>query len=409
MLILRNSRLIKELTEGFDAQYGDVLIDGAYIADIKPVGHVFEHTFEQGQVPGQETEPAYEELDLQGKTLIPGLFEMHAHLYGYIYNPYELQAMSAGKITFGAYSFAKAYLDAGYTTIRDCGSSYNCVAAIRDAINEGIIPGPRLISSGLIITPTETGNDTFSDLYYEADGPDEVRKACRTELQKGNDYIKIMVSGAFMNEGGNPGVQIAEFEEVKAAVDAAKMKETYVAAHCHSTESIKTAIRAGVRTVEHGTYLDDEVIEMLRGRDDCFLIPTGAIGLYCLDEANTDVSDELLEKSKECSAVEIANINKAYEAGLKLGFGSDIDLQAFQAVPGYEFIARKEYFSFHDLDILLQATKYSAEIAGLGNMLGTVKAGKLADLIVVDGNPDEDIYVMAKPMTHVFRDGKRYK
>jgi imidazolonepropionase-like amidohydrolase len=395
MIVLRNCRLVAKLTEGYDRQYGDVLIDGSYIADIRSVGHVFDGT--------------PEELDLEGKTLIPGLFEMHAHLYGYIYNPYELQAMNAGKITFGAYSFAKAYFDAGYTTIRDCGSSYNCVAAIRDAINEGIIQGPRLISSGLIITPTETGNDTFSDLYYEADGPEEVRKACRTELQKGNDFIKMMVSGAFMNEGGDPGIQIAEFDEVKAAVDAAKRKGTYVAAHCHGTESIKMAIRAGVRTVEHGTYLDNEVIDMLKGREDCFLVPTGAIGLYCLDESNTDVSAALLEKSKQCAKIEIANINKAYEAGLKLGFGSDIDLEAFLAVPGYEFVARKEYYSFRDMDILLQATKNSAEIAGLGDKLGTVKIGKLADLIVIDGNPDEDIYAMTKPVVHVFKEGKRYK
>ncbi|HWQ80463.1 MAG TPA: amidohydrolase family protein [Anaerovoracaceae bacterium] len=395
MFVLRNCRLVKELTEEYEAQYGDVLIEGQYIADIKPVGHVF----------GGDCE----EIDLQGKTLIPGLFELHAHLYGYIYNPYELQAMTAGKITFGAYSFAKAYLEAGYTTVRDCGSSYNCVAAIRDAVNEGIIDGPRLIPCGLIITPTEQGNDTFKDLYSEADGPDEIRKACRRELQKGNDFIKLMVSGAFMNVGGDPGIQIAEFEEVKAAVDAAKRKGTYVSAHCHGTESIKTAIRAGVRTIEHGTFLDDEVIEMLKSRDDCYLVPTGAVGLYCLDESNQDVSPELLEQSKACAEIEIANINKAYRAGLKLGFGSDIDLQAFKAVPGYEFVARKEYYTFDDLDILLQATKYSAEITGIGDITGTIKAGKRADLAVVDGNPDEDIYVMTKPIVHVFREGKKIK
>jgi imidazolonepropionase-like amidohydrolase len=395
MFVLRNCRLIRALTEGYEEEYGDVLIDGRYIADIRQSGHIFEG--------------GPEEIDLQRKTLIPGLFEMHAHLYGYIYNPYELQAMNAGKITFGAYSFAKAYLEAGYTTVRDCGSSYNCVAAIRDAIDEGIIDGPRLISSGLIITPTEQGNDTFKDLYSEADGPEEIRKACRQELQKGNDFIKLMVSGAFMNVGGDPGIQIAEFEEVKAAVDAAARKGTYVAAHCHGTESIKTAIRAGVRTVEHGTFLDDEVIEMLKGREDCFLVPTGAIGLYCLDESNPDVPAELLEQSKACAEIETSNINKAYRAGLKLGFGSDIDLQAFLSVSGYEFIARKEYYTFDDLDILMQATKYSAEIAGIGDAVGTVKAGKLADLVVVDGNPDEDIYVMTKPTVHVFRDGKKIK
>ena len=331
---------------------------------------------------------------------------MHAHLYGFIYNPYELQCATEGKIVFGALDFAGEYLKQGFTTIRDCGSSYNCAASVRDAIKAGIVKGPRIVSCGLIITPTETGNDTFSDLYLEADGPEEMRNACRKELQKGNDFIKLMVSGAFMNEGADPGIQVLEPEEIEAAVSAAARKGTYVCAHCHGTDSIKAAITAGVRTVEHGTFIDDEGIEMLKNNENTFLTPTGAVGLYCLDESNPDVSAELLELSREAAEIEIANINKAYHAGLKLGFGSDIDLVALRKHPGYEFIARKEYYTFDDLDILLQATKNSAEIMGFGHFLGTIKVGKLADLVLVDGNPDEDIYVMTKPPVHVIKDGE---
>ncbi len=184
------------------------------------------------------------EIDGDGRTLIPGLCEMHAHLYGFIYNPYELQCATEGKIVFGALDFAGEYLKQGFTTIRDCGSSYNCAASVRDAIKAGIVKGPRIVSCGLIITPTETGNDTFSDLYLEADGPEEMRKACRKELQKGNDFIKLMVSGAFMNEGADPGIQVLEPEEIEAAVSAAARKGTYVCAHCHGTDSIKAAITA---------------------------------------------------------------------------------------------------------------------------------------------------------------------
>lgn len=392
MLVLRNCRFVKELTEGYDQQFGDVLISDKFIEEIKPVGYAFPE--------------GIEEIDVAGKTLLPGLFELHAHLYGFIYNPYELQCMSAGKIMFGAYDFAKAYLKAGYTTVRDCGSSYNSVAAVREAIDAGIVQGPRLIPCGLIITPSERGNETFNDLYYEADGPDEMRRACRKELQKGNDFIKLMVSGAFMNEGADPGVQIMEPEEIKAAVETTARKGTYVAAHCHGTSSIKDAIRAGVRTVEHGTFLDDEAIEMFKNSKDTYLVPTGAVGLYCLDESNSDVSAELLASSKAVADIEIENINKAYKAGLKLGFGSDIDLEAFRKIPGYEFIARKEYYTFEDVDILLQATKNSAEIIGMGDCLGTIKKGKLADLIVVDGKPDENICVMTKPLIAVMKEGK---
>jgi imidazolonepropionase-like amidohydrolase len=395
MLIIRNCRLVKELTEGYDGEYADVCVNGRFIEAIKPVGYHF-----QGDC---------REIPAEGKTLIPGLFEMHAHLYGFIFNPYELQCMTEGKIIFGALDFANEYLNQGFTTIRDCGSSYNCVVSIRDAINAGIIKGPRLVPCGLIVTPTETGNDTFSDLYAEADGPEEIRKACRKELQKGNDFIKLMVSGAFMNEGGDPGIQIAEPEEIEAAVQTAKRKGTYVCAHCHGTSSVKDAIRHGVRTVEHGTFLDDECIEMLKNNENTFLVPTGAVGLYCLDESNTDVSPALRESSREVAQTEINNINKAYQAGLKLGFGSDIDLVSLRVHPGYEFIARKEYYTFDDLDILIQATKNSAEIMGLGDKLGTVKAGKLADLVLVDGKPDQDIYVMTKPTVHVIKEGEVLK
>ncbi len=393
MVVIKNCRLVPALTEGYADTAGDVSISGNRIVSILPCGTA-------------EIKEDDEVIDADGKTLIPGLIEMHAHLYGCIYNPYELQCMSIGKIIFGAYDFAKEYLRQGFTTIRDCGSSYNCVAILRDAIKDGIIKGPRLIPCGLIITPTTLGNDTFSDLYYEADGPEEIRKACRVELQKGNEFIKLMVSGSFMNEGGNPKMQVCADEEIEAAVKEATLKETYVCAHCHGKSSIKAAILSGVRTVEHGTYIDDECIDMLKNRDDVFLVPTGAVGLYCLDEESEDVSPELYEKSVQVAQEEIDNINKAYHAGLKMGFGSDIDLVALRKHPGYEFLARKEYYTFDDLDILLQATKNSAEIMGMGDEIGTVKEGKIADLCLIDGNPDEDIYVMTKPPVHVIRDGE---
>lgn len=392
MIALRNCRVIGALTEGYDKEYADILLSEREIQQIRPCGSIFE-----GDV---------EEIDVDGKTVMPGLFELHAHLYATNYDSYRLQCLDAGTTTFNAYAFAKAYLDAGYTTVRDCGSSHNCVAAIRDAVNKGILDGPNLISCGLIITPTETGNDTFSDIYLEADGAEETRKACRLELQKGNDFIKYMASGAFMNAGGDPGAQVAEREELEAAVKAAERKNTYVAAHCHGTSAIKAAIQAGVRTVEHGTYLDDECLEMLKNSSNTYLVPTGAVGLHILDDESTDVTPELYQLSVEAAAVETANINKAYHAGLKLGFGSDLTMEPFIKHPGYEFIARKEYYTFENIDILLQATKNSAEIVGLGDTLGTIKEGKRADLIVVDGNPDEDIYVMTKPIVHVIKDGK---
>ena len=393
MILLKGCRLIPALTEDYDSQRADVLIRKNRIEAIKPEG------FDFGSL---ETACV---LELNGMTLMPGLFELHTHLCFYVYNSWEIQCADPGFAQFQGYAFAKEYLNQGYTTVRDCGSTHNMAVNIRRAIDGGILPGPRIITGGLIITPTETGNETFGNLYSEADGPDELRKAVRIELQKGNDFIKYMASGAYMNEGGDPGARIATDEELTAVVEAASLKNTYVAAHAHGTESIKAALRAGVRTIEHGTFIDEEGIALLQNSKRAYMVPTAGIGLYCLDESNTQVSSELLEKSLLYLEQEKACVNGAFRAGLRLGFGSDLDMEAIRDNPGIEFYARKEYFSFSDLEIVKQATLYSAEIAGLDHLVGTVKQGKLADLIVVDGNPDEDIYVMKKPVRHVIRDG----
>ncbi|NLY36783.1 MAG: amidohydrolase family protein [Tissierellia bacterium] len=315
--------------------------------------------------------------------------------------------MDPGQTIFAVYEFAKEYLKAGYTTIRDCGSPHNSAVAVRDAIKAEIIDGPRIITSGLIITPTETGNKSYENLYHEADGAEEIRKAVRHELKLENDFIKLMVTGAFLNERGEPGLQIMTFEELKVAVESARIKETYVCAHCHSAEGIKSAIRAGARTIEHAVFIDEEAIEMLKNSTETYIVATGAITLDCLKEDNTTISANALEKSKLYEQKEKECIHNAYKAGLKIGFGSDLNLVSFKETPGYEFIARKDYYGFEDKDILLQATKYSAEIAGLDHITGTVKVGKYADLIVVDGNPDEDIYTMKKPILNVFKEGKQ--
>lgn len=398
MMLLKNCRLVAQLTEGYDATTADVLLEGNRIAQIKPCGHEF----------GLEADTPV--IDLNGRTLLPGFIEMHTHLCYYIYNSFEIAAVPEGATAFYTYEFAREYLNQGYTTVRDCGSTHNAVVYVRDAINRGTLPGPRLIASGLIVTPTETGNETFPNLYLEADGPDELQKAVRQELKKGNDFIKYMASGAFMNEGGDPGVQIATQQELDAIVAAARLKGTYVAAHAHGTEAIKACIRAGVRTIEHGTFIDDEGIDLLKGSTESFVVPTAGIGLYALDPENqTEVSDEFYQKTLQYRDAENHSIHSAYRAGLKFGFGSDLDLAAIRSRLGFEFIARKEYYTFDDIDILLQATKNSAEICGLGDEIGTVKEGKLADLVIVDGKPDEDIYVLTNPVDHVIRDGVLFR
>ncbi len=391
MKVLKNCRLIKELVEGYDGDFADILIDGKIIKEIRPQDYNF----------GQELE----EIDLKGKTLMPGLFDIHAHLYLKNLNFLEMKSEIPVKTFINTYEYAKEYLNAGYTTIRDAGCMYNATLHVNNAIQNGIFNGPKIISSGQILTPTETGNDTFDTLYIEADGPDEMKKAARTVLKDGNDFIKFMATGAFLNEKGDPGLRIATFEEMKAIAEIAELKGTYVAAHCHGTEGIKMAIDAGFRTIEHGAFIDDEGIEKLLKKNNAFLVPTGAVGMACLDPTSEHLSEDAIEKGLKYAKAEQDAINNAYKAGLKLGFGSDIDMETFKRIPGYEFIARKDFYTFNDIDILLQATKYSAEIVGVDDVTGTIKEGKYADIIVVDGNPDQDIRIMEKPLVHVFAEG----
>jgi len=377
VILLKNCRLISELTEGYSGESADIIIEGEFIKEIR--------------APGCKTPLSYEVIDLKNATLMPGLFDLHAHLGCFSQRSAEILVKAPLESAFLAYSFAKSYLKQGYTTVRDCGSNYYTAVAVREAINNGIVPGPRILTSGLIITPTETGNDTYGPLYTEADGKDEVLRACRGEFKNGADFIKYMASGAFLNKGGDPGQTIVTFDELRTAAEFAKSKNSYVAAHAHGADAVKLCIKAGVRTIEHASFIDDAGIEMLKQTKDCYIIPTIAIIKTLRDE----------------SKAHLTRLRTAYDSGIELGWGSDLDHENFDMHPGFEFSARKELLGFDNIDMLKQATIYSARCIGLEDKLGTIKENKIADLIAVRGNPDEDISVMEKELLLVMKGGAR--
>lgn len=390
-IIIRNCRFIKELVEGYDEEYGDLLIEDNKILKIRKLGFDF----------GTKAK----EINADKKTVLPGLLDIHAHFNLYSQNVLEALIQTPAEAAFEGYSFAKEYLKQGYTLVRDCGSSYNVANAIRDAINKKILIGPRVISSGQIITPTETGNKWFEKMYIEADGANEVQKTCRYLFQEGADFIKVMSTGAFYNDGGVPGQTIVTEEELKMMVSVAESKNTYVAAHCHGTDAIKLCIKAGVRTLEHCSLIDDEGIEMLKQTKNCYVVPTIAIDKVPYDEPET-IPSHMWDKINSLTSLSHGCIKKAYNAGLMMGWGSDLDMENFKKRPGYEFIARKEMLGFDNIEMLKQATINSAKIVKVEDKLGTIKEEKLADLIIVDGNPDEDIYVMTKEPIHIIKDGE---
>lgn len=395
MTIIQNARLLPALTEGYEGTLADIHIVGNKIDKILPCG--------TGNLPEDATV-----IDAGKKSVIPGLWDLHAHLYlqSQTCNT-DILMKNAGQELFDCYHYALEYLKQGYTTLRDVGTAMDAALFVRDAINRGDLDGPRVIASGIILTPTEMGNSTFPLLYAMADSPDELRKIARIELEKGADFLKYMGSGATTNKNGQPGRRIATDSELRAIQEVAELKGTYVAVHCHSAEGIEACIETGIHTIEHGSFVTDRAIEMLlRSGNNSFIVPTASI----MDVILTEEVEGLMvnaDSKKDLLRFTFTRWVAAYKAGVKLGWGTDVVQTDFIAHPGLEFTARKKYCDFSNIDMLLQATKYSAEIAGYGDTLGTVKEGKLADLIVVDGNPDEDIAAMTRPMLHVIRDGKK--
>lgn len=391
MMLLKNCSVLPELTEEYQGISCDVLIEGEKIKGI----------YACGECP----EEAEDVIDLKGKYLLPGFFDLHVHLTLSGGDTLIDNAKTAVQQALDAAKYARDSLLAGFTTLRDVGSSYNVAVDLRNAINEGKLAGPNIYASGKIVTATEVGNDFFEGLYSEADGEHEIWKAVRREMKSGADFIKIMGTGAVMNPGGEPGQPIYTLEELKAVVDAAAFKDTYVATHCHGTRAIKNSVIAGVRTIEHASILDDEAIEMLKGNEKSYIVPT--LKIICgLADSVPESSVFMKAKAKHVLECIRVGIRKAYDAGLVLGFGTDTGaVPLIHGENGDEFMLRKEFWNMDEIDIIRQATINSAVIIGKDKEYGTVKAGKYADLVIVDGNPLKDISVLRKNIDTVIKAG----
>lgn len=227
----------------------------------------------------------------------------------------------------------------------------------------------------------------------------------RKEMKEGADFIKIMGTGAVMNPGGEPGQPIYRLDELKSVVAAAAFKDTYVATHCHGTRAIKDSVIAGVRTIEHASILDDEAIEMLKGNNESHIVPTLKI-IWGLADSVPDSSVFMKAKAKRVLECIRVGIRKAYDEGLLLGFGTDTGaVPLIHGENGDEFILRKKFWNMDEIDIIKQATINSATIIGKDKEYGSIKAGKYADLVIVDGNPVKDISVLRNNIDRVIKSG----
>ena len=359
-------------------------------------------------------------IDLSGYTVLPGLMDMHVHLSSeYSKNSYQERiSLNAGDYAIRAVSNAEKTLMAGFTSVRNLGDSGGVSISLRNAINKGIVIGPRIFSSGTTIASSGGHGDSTNSLNQSLTsdpGPAEgivnsvndASKAVRFRYKEGADLIKITATGGVLSNAKNSqNPQLTE-EEITQIVNMAKDYGFKVAAHAHGSEGIKRAVRAGVHSIEHGTLMDDEGMRLMREKGT-YYVPTIIAGLWVAEKAqDPDFFPELVRpKAAEIGPQIKGTFGKAYQAGVKIAYGTDTGVSA-HGNNATEFKHMVEA-GMPPMKAIQSATVEAAKLLGEYEQLGSLAEGKVADIIAVNGNPVEDITILEE-VDFVMKSGRVYK
>jgi imidazolonepropionase-like amidohydrolase len=404
-ILFRNLRLLDptldRLVEGLS-----VLVEGDRIREVSP---------KPPSLPGATV------VDCGGRTLMPGLIDCHVHVFLSEVNIRALEAVPLTLMTARGAALMRAMLDRGFTTVRDTGGAD---WGIKEAVALGHLPGPRLFIAGRAIGPTgghsdarrrtDTGGgcrcgNAMTFCMEIADGADAVRLAAREQIRQGADQVKIMVSGGVASPYDPLDSRQYSLDEIRAAVEEAEAFGRYTQAHAYTPEAIQRAVSQGVRTIEHGNLIDEPTAKLMADRG-AYLV-ANLVAYYAMREraAQFGMSPEMLAKNDLVIDGGLRSLETCKRAGVPVAYGSDL-LGQLQVDQSREFLLRRDVLG--PLEILRQATLVGAEVLGQRGRLGVVAPGATADLLVVDGNPLDDLTVLTgqgERLAAIMKAGRFYR
>ena len=407
MIALINARILDG--KGGCIPNGWVLVDGSKIQEVK--------SEDDGKIP-----EGTEIIDLKGKTLMPGMMDAHTHLETTASNNVinEVAQYNLPTRTMRAYWNAMDTLRAGITSVRNVADIGDCVIAVRNIINQNMLPGPRILASGKAIN--QTGGHASMSTEYQwskpdaggsghcVDGEAECRRAVRMEVAAGADLIKIYVtSGLYDPFLGKPRDEFSK-KEIEVLCDEARNSEKSVAAHCHTAKSARYCIENGVASIEHGMMINEETLELMRDHGT-FWVPTTAVYHAMADGEQYGLGKSAVENSKKALLNQEKMFRKALEMGIKIGIGTDCGGVLINHGDTAKELECLNRWGMTPMDCIKAVTSANAELMGIGEITGSVEAGKEADLLVIDGDPLEDIRILQnrEKILCVMKGGAFYK